>query len=294
MKMFCTVLALLAAPILLGAQQIRGDFEQWDSVNVNNVTEEPSGWKFETGFGAGRDSSAYSGKWAVQIWNWYNHVPGLMVLGDVRPKGGQIAGGMPIAGLPQKLVGRYKFVPGVIQQGEDSAFIRVRLKRYDAGNGRTDTLTAVDMKLGASDAWKPFEMMIPAPADGAMPDSVMIAFASSEHTYCKEAYCCHLTLDDVALVASSGVPYRMEGGKLVPAVVAPNPLRSVASISFDGASDGQYQIMVVDAAGSTVRSMDVVGNRVDLERGDLAAGGYLFIVRDANGATVASGRFVAD
>lgn len=297
MKMFCTMLVLLMAPILLGAQQIRGDFEQWNLSEAGQASLQPQGWQYENNSGAGRDSNAHSGAWAAELWNWYNEVPGRMILGNTPPQptldviGG---GGLPISGVPRKLVGSYKFVPGTLMFGEDSAIVVLMLKRYDPYLGKVDTLSYVRMKLGPADAWRTFEVPIPAPANGMMPDSVEIGFASSHSTVCADGYCCHLSLDDLTLETASGVPYLMDRGTLVPAAVAPNPLRSAAAISFDGAPDGHYRISIVDASGRSVRSIDAVGNRVTLDRGDLSPGAYLFIVHGADGATVASGRFVVD
>lgn len=297
MKMIRTALLLFLAPILLHAQEIQGGFEQWDSVDDGMVSVKPRGWSFEASFGAGRESSAHSGSWGARIWNWYNEVPGKMILGDKSPSGwGNVTagGGLPISSVPQRLTGVYKFVPGELEFGEDSALVAVLLKRYNPELGLPDTLSYVQMKLGPSDTWRPFELTIPAPVSKVMPDSIEIGFASSRNTFCRDGYCCYLSLDDIALVSAAGVPYQMESGRLVTAVVTPNPMREAAVITFDGEPGRHYTVDVVDESGCRAMAIEAIGNRAALRRVDLPAGTYMFVVRDAVGVTVARGRFVVE
>lgn len=304
MKTTLALLLLLLLPTLLPAQRIQGDFEHWDTtsftrpwtdVDTPYVGVLPAGWSAASYYGVGRSSDAHTGSWSASIWNWYGEIAGVMVLGQrqVNDDGrGLIYGGVPVDEVPARLVGSYKFLPGETYSADDSAMVVIILKRFDAGQSKADTLSLVRASLGPAPNWTPFEIAIPAPRDGARPDSVAVGFFSSRAGICKEARCCNLLMDDLSFASAAGVPLRIEQGRLAGAVVSPNPLRSSSVISFDGAADGHYRVSLVDAAGREVRALEAVGSRVELERGDLADGAYLFLIRDAAGIPVASGRIV--
>jgi hypothetical protein len=297
--LFATVL-LLIAPVVLAAQEIHGDFEQWHVSDFEIVREQPVGWKFAGPFGSGRSSDAHSGSASASIWNWYSEIAGIIALGESYPTDGvfhgmfDVGAGVPVSGVPARLRGVYKYDRGDNGGRSDSAVVLILLKRYDPVNHTTDTLSLVTRRLGPASAWTSFDVEIPVPASGLLPDSIGLGFASSDGGMCRSGECDYLRIDDLSLETAAGVPFRMESGRIVPVAVTPNPVRSTAVISFDGRPDVRYAIDVVDESGHPALKLEAAGGRIELRRDQLGAGTYLFTVRDPDGGTVAQGRFVVD
>lgn len=297
MKLYTLLALLLIAPSFASAQIINEGFEEW---KVKNGKALPVGWTLSI-FGAGRDSSAYSGRYAVLLWNWYSGALGTATVGEFDEfNTGLQNAGIPINTLPVKLTGYYKYELGrnsVDGEKQDSAAIYVMVKRYNTATQKVDTLTVATRLLPPSSQWIPFELALPSTMPGVQPDTAVIIFYSSNPdrpAFCvsENGKCCYLSVDNVSLVGTSGVPYRLANLR-APARVLPNPVVNGAGmLQFDGRPGTRYHLNIYDAAGRLVGQQSVVGSQVALSALHLGSGAYYASIVDDSGMPVGEGQFV--
>lgn len=289
------ILVLLVIPSVMVAQEIEESFEEWVQ---ENLVEVPIGWS-GTAFGSGKSSDAYSGEYSASIWNWYSYALGVLSIGEYTPTYLELnRAGIPVDFVPTRLTGYYRYTLGANQGKEDSAAVHIMLKRYDEVTGVADTLGFVMHQLPPSDSWQRFEIDIPLRASNVAPDSVAIVFFSSNpHNIarCNEdsSNCCYFSVDDLALVTTSGVQ-RSLNSFVAPVQVAPNPIRESARLRFPGEEGEQYRVLVYSIAGELVAERTVRTLRMDLSSLNLVSGAYQVLVQDLNDQPIASGRFVVD
>jgi hypothetical protein len=295
---------LSAALMLLAstawAQVPREDFERWDSTGNGGVA--PPGWS-GTFFGYGKDENAHSGHYGASVWNWYFYATGyLMTGGEQANYNDLISGGVPISFKPVRLSGYYRYELGHNRghsdsTHSDSALVLLMLKRYNTAAGHADTIAYERMRLPAATAYTPFSIDIRDRAPGIDPDSVVIAFVSSDGGFCDSASsgtCLYFTVDDVQLSAASGVPYNVSS-LLESARVYPSPVRTVARVTWDALPGREYTLLAYSSAGELVRVMKpVTGGDAPFDRSGLASGVYLLEIRDDAGHSAAHGSVVVE
>lgn len=301
MKMPARITVLLLFPAIMYAQELNGEFEDWVVVDTSRGTEMPVGW-MGSGFGVGKSNTAHTGEHALSVWNWYSYALGYIMTGGKGPLAWDLThAGVPIDFTPTRLTGYYRYELGQRYSWsgeEDSAAVYVLLKRYNAKLKVTDTISRVMHLLPPSAEWIPFSINLPLSLP-AQPDSVVVAFYSSNPengATCgpDSSTCCYLSVDDVALTSTSGVPYALSPF-LAPVSVVPNPVTAGAAVLRFEAIDGErYRVTVSDITGRLVLERDVVGSQVDLSGLDLPSGSYCVSVVDRTRASVAAGRFIVE
>lgn len=294
MKMLALV-ALALFPLCAAAQTMREGFEEWK--DRDGAVAGPVGWSGVI-FGLGREDSAYSGNYAASVWNWYGDVVGYIITGDESHAVNRFdRAGIPIDFVPTRLTGYYKYELGDNRRTDDSAAVYVMLKRYDVEQERMDTIAYVTHLLPPSETWTPFTVELPLRIAGVQPDSVVIAFYSSNpkrSARCAGATCCYFSIDEISLTSTSGVSYNLHGGP-VPMQVSPNPVvNASARLTFEGEEGTSYGLKIYDVSGGLVLEREVIGSEVELSNLDLRSGSYYVSIADRNHAPVAGGRFVVE
>lgn len=292
-KWILSAVAIVAAATAAVAQIPQESFEKWDSVET---VELPPGW-YGGQFGSGKVESAHSGRYAASVWNWYYYAKGYLITG---PRGTWFvdlaAAGVPIDYKPTKLTGYYRYDLGRNQRKNDSAVAYVMLKRYNPETGKRDTIGFAKKLLGPAAAYTPFTVDIRDYAPGILPDSITLAFVSSDSGFCEgesDGNCCYLSIDDIQLSLSSGVSY--DARPLFDAArVYPTPLRSSGRIEWSARAGTSYTLRLYSVSGALVRTVDgLTGGSARIDRAGLPSGEYLFEIRHGDGVA-GRGRVVVE
>ena len=272
-------------------------FEEWEG---NEVTEKPVGWS-SSGFGSGRMTGVEQGSSAAAVWNWYAYAVGILSIGEHVPLWFDIEhAGVPIDYFPAKLVGYYKYEPGLNKgRGEgsrDSGIVFIMLKRWNPEKMGVDTISFISYQFPETPEWQRFEVDIPRSKPGLIPDSIAVVFYSTHPErvgFCgpDTMNCCYLSIDNLALVATSGVPYALDD-LLKPAQVMPNPLREDGIITFSAEAGRDYHIRIFDAGGREVAHYETTEGEFRLRREEFDSGTYQCVVLDDSGKQIARGKFV--
>jgi hypothetical protein len=143
-------------------------------------------------------------------------------------------------------------------------------------------LSYVDSSIHRSSAWQPV---------------LRVHFTNPENVICisevvdvvNEVYTNPTTFLEDACVLSTGLAAPAAAGGVR---VAPNPFRSSTLLSFHQPAGMAVRAVLYDLQGREVRSYEqVTGGRLEVERGDLAAGSYLFRIM---GVSEGAGRLVVE
>jgi hypothetical protein len=293
MKWILTALTLFAAATASWGQVPSEDFEVWSQ---SAGAEAPPGWSPSV-LGAGKTDSAHGGRYAASLWVWYAEVSGYMVTGGAHVSPYMLEdGGVPIDFKPSALTGYYRFEPGETLRKNDSAVVYVMLKRFNGETGRRDTIGYAMKLLGPSATYIPFTVDIRDYGTDMAPDSIVIALVAADNSLCTSSngLCCYFSVDDLRLLAPSGVSYDASALFATDAGIAPNPLGSTGAITWNARPGTAYTLRVFSLSGALVRSVDgLAGGTASIDRAGLPAGEYLFQIHDAAGALAGRGRFIA-
>ncbi|MGE3799594.1 MAG: T9SS type A sorting domain-containing protein [Candidatus Kapaibacterium sp.] len=289
----------LTVPELTSAQELLEKFEEWTE---RNGTEMPVGWSGMP-FGSGRAADAHQGTSAASVWNWYAYAVGVLAIGEESPLWFDLKySGVPINFTPSKFIGYYRYQPGHNkgrgEESADSGIVYILLKSWNEEKGDIDTISFTSHQFPENNTWEQFEIDIPLSNPWVMPDSIAIVFYSShpERTgFCgpDTMNCCYLSVDDLALVATSGVPYSLDD-LITSARVVPNPVRQSSTIEFDGTEGLSYHLRLFDAMGREVYSAEAKTTSFEISRVGLPSGSYYFTVTDGSNLSVTRGAFIVE
>jgi len=186
---------------------INSGFENWYSTIQG--WEDPNNWISSNSSALGGDSAvyktsdSYSGNYAAKISTVTagftgQSFAGILVNGGINNDpissiDDLIAAGTPISSTPSELLGFYKYTPIDI---EDSAYVRVILKKYNPLTNQRDTIAWADEKLPAASSYTEFSISINELNPGVNPDSIVIIFFSKHPD---KPFGGVLTIDDISL-----------------------------------------------------------------------------------------------
>lgn len=190
MKLLLTFCAALFLGGLLRAQNPIPDagFESWASDAFNLYEEPASGWWASLNpiksLGApvtvekdmDAHSGTYSAKLTTRLWGTLL-LPGLLVSGEfnINNTPDFITQGQPFTDRPTAFSGWYKYAP----VNGDSAAVAMLLTRWDATNGRRDTIAeAAFIEYNAVNTWSQFNLPF-VYFSNASPDTMILALVSS-------------------------------------------------------------------------------------------------------------------
>ncbi len=286
MKRILLLLTLVLNTYYSKAQIANSDFENW---NVTALDTTPSDW-FVSSFGYGRTQDAYSGQYAIQIWNWYyygkgyatNSGPFLFPIIGVF----EAEGGIPINFKPQALNGFYKYIPGDNGGTIDSAVVKLSLRHRD-NNGNIDTIAYAELQLPFAATYTAFTIPITY-LSAINPDSVVISFLSSKNGFCNvngNGNCLYFSIDGLSFTTSTGLQYLENDDNVI---VYPNPANS--TIAFQLPYSDVTALYITDTQGKTILPEFVQnGKQINLDLHKFTSGIYFYKLQ--NGDKLFQGKF---
>ncbi|TND09454.1 MAG: hypothetical protein FD123_1260 [Bacteroidetes bacterium] len=297
MKKLLTI-ATFAASFSLGAQGIwNPGFENWNTPQPYMIDTLPQQW---SSFSCGttfQTTDAIEGNYAVRIAGMFGCgiSPGLIVNGSMPPWGNIIQAGTPFTSKPASVSGFYKLTdaaPG------DSAVATIILKKWNAALNRADTVAIGVLTLPPVASYTMFTVSINDLQPAVQPDSIIMAFESSKYylvdlntMVLPSLYIDKIKMPDAAATGITGA-----SANAVNVQVFPNPFTSFLQVEIDPQAAGtdNYTFSLYDLSGKEVcRLENQDENKITISRDDLAAGTYLYRIRNANGI-FAEGKVIAE
>ncbi|MBN4072135.1 T9SS type A sorting domain-containing protein [Flavobacteriales bacterium AH-315-E23] len=249
---------LLSISTAAGQTILNSGFETW--VSTPQGWEDPENWTSSNATILGGDSAvyestdAYSGIFAAELLTLNLGFvglpyPGYLVNGAY--SGDWLSYGTPITFTPKSLSGYYKYTSGA---PDDSAHIVVILKKYNASTNSRDTIGLTVMKLGFVASFQKFTVSIDELVPGTNPDSVLIAFFSSdpENAY-TDMYSGgrlsidELTLDTITSIETTSLDQVFE--------IHPNPTTGRAYLT--NLQNAPASVLIYNILGELVQALDI-------------------------------------
>lgn len=234
---------------------------EWTSAGVRKTTDSYDGL-----FACQLISVPISGAWPSAICNGN---PDLIGSSFSDPGIDIITGGTPINIKPNKLTGYYKFDNN---DPLDLGYAKVILKKYNTTLNRPDTVGMGDLFFQETAAYAPFEIIINDLMPQMVPDSIVIAFYSTNPDDPKpyNPPSIGLIIDSLSLV--SGTASVKKGGALnINPIVYPNPAKGRVMIGNIDALD--YSVGLYNMKGQKLMSASGEGS-LDLDVSGMAPGLY--------------------
>lgn len=263
-----------------------------------------SNWSHST-FGYQLTKDAVHGQNAVQISHWYNYRYGILALGnkDVNRFGSIdnfIESGVPFKKKPSLLKGFYKYSLNKNGNTLDSGEVILALKKIDPITQKRKIIGYGYLRLGAINNFTTFQMPINY-LSNELPDSLALAFYSSyngiyngnnyvstsNNTFCEEAYCLFLTLDNLSFDYTT--PTDDIDSLKSPIKIHPNPTSN--SIQIGWGENSVSDIIIKDTLGRIIQKKRVNTEGVNLDLSSLPMGLY-FIEFNQNGKHLATRKVV--
>ncbi|MEJ6686398.1 MAG: T9SS type A sorting domain-containing protein [Crocinitomicaceae bacterium] len=199
---------------------------------------------------------AENGSYSLCVWNWYWYLPGFAVNGDILNSGFNDPfknAGTPFSEVPEFVSGYYMYDTTNTLSNNDSAVVKIALKKYNAESQDIDIVASGITYLPAtsiSNGFTYFEVAINNLMPGISPDSIVVLLSSSkEGSYCDDSngQCLYFYIDDLAASRTSGISVNIINPDIK---LWPNPIDDNLSI---GLSDIQNSfIRVLDLKGILV------------------------------------------
>ena len=280
LKQFGLLFALACACLRLSAQATipDGDFENWTPGTAGQFEEPSSNWWTSLNalklLGAPatvvKTTDAHSGTYAAKLtsaqWNTLL-LPGLLVCGDFDATASTfLVTGQPFTDRPSALRGWFKYFPA----NGDSAGIAALLTRWDAANGRRDTLgIAATVLYDTVPTYTDYNLPFVYSSLTLAPDSLILALVSSQGgsqfigQVGSTLYADALSFDYLMSADAPGQPL----GFLAPNPVTEGQLR----LTLPG---GSARLRITDLLGRTRHIQDLRGRNHALALTDLEPGLY--------------------
>lgn len=201
------------------AQLLNGGMENYTFTSTDTV---PQDWSVNINFSTqvGKTTDANSGNFSFVINTWYNYSPGIMVNGYLPSSWNWfdewVRAGTPVSGKPSRLSGFYKYVDTV---ANDSAIVKVLLKKWNSGQNKIDSVALGEKKLPFAQGWTAFDVDLADLAPGVSPDSLVVFFMSYDYLagtqpICMNSFCRFLYIDDLSLSGLLGVNEAVPAGTI--------------------------------------------------------------------------------
>lgn len=263
------------------------DFENWTPSGSPAPFnwEEPTTWKSInaqtewTLAGVIKTSDSYSGSFACKLvsvpisFGW----PSVLCNGDPITSGDPfsnpgldiITGGTPISTKPNKVRGFYKFDNN---NPLDSGYAKVILKKYNTALNKIDTIGIGEFHFQEVAVFTQFEIMINDIAPLITPDSIVMAFYSTDpdNPLPHNPGSAGLIIDSISLVfGAAAIEDKEKIG--FNAIVYPNPAKDFLIVQGPKMTD--YSIQLYNGKGQKLKSVIGKGD-VKMDVSDLSKGAY--------------------
>lgn len=279
----------------LGYSQVKNlDFENWKSSGKPAPFDwkEPKDWKSTNSLtewtlaGVGRYNTPFSGSYACQLksTNISGGWPSAVCNGDPKlissftnPAIDIITGGEPIAYKISFVEGHYQFEGNA----DDEGYGVVILKKYNSALKKIDTIGLGDIALKSNTKFEKFKIDINYLKPNVVPDSIVIAFYSSNPKDPKKPNLSHkgLIIDKLTLSAPVSVCDCISEEKKM--IVYPNPV--VETLNIESYGLGQitaYSLYSVN--GKLLREFNGENQKFKVDMQSLTKGMYILKVNTAN------------
>ena len=267
--------------------------------------EEPTDWKSINSMtewtlaGVSKTTDAYVDSFACQLIsvNISGGLPSILCNGEPNLIGSPfsdpsidiITGGTPITTKPDKLVGYYKFDNN---DPSDSGYAVVILKKYNTNLNKPDTVGMGDFLFPEQSTYTKFEIDIDDMMPTATPDSIVIAFYSTDpkKPMGPNFPTTGLIVDSLGLWFA---PNSIEDpeNKTIEAHVYPNPTNQLLVIDWEGSET--YEINVYDVLGQSVKVATGQGE-VRLDVSKFPKGQYFIRMTNQNEIQVFTKSFIVN
>lgn len=214
---------------------------------------------------------------------WYlQDTIGLMVAGNIGGIPPAITYGYAYASRPTTLEFWAKYTPN----GADTASAAIVLL-HDNGSGK-DTIGAAYLAIATTTVSSYTKYVMPIIYNPAFPstnpDTAVIAFASSGEN--RPQVNSELLIDDIFLGFLSGV----NENETAPVIsFYPNPAQKEINFSFPNTAP--TSVTVISIAGQHIGTFAIENKALKLNTEKLAAGSYLFVVKDKDNTVIDNGKF---
>lgn len=268
---------------LVGANQSfpNGGFENWTSV----TSEEPDMWTSSNVFtipngntSVAKSSNSNSGNFSCKITTQPgpNQNFGFIMDGYFDAQG-NVAGGLQVQTLPSKLKGYYRYIPSGTDTGSAIAFFT----KWNSSTSVSDSVAEFYYPFMPASSWTYFEL-------GSLynltpfPDSVIIAFSSSNLGSTTSQVGSQLFIDDASIELLTGVEVPMSN--LFHSMVSPNPADRNCTLSFSSTINNTATLKIFSMSGELISSEKIKiaagKNEFQIPVTELSNGNYFIEVSD--------------
>jgi hypothetical protein len=259
MKKLITLCSAIVMSSSLLAQVPNGGFETWTTVSGYDV---PTGWDqlnamtssmstYTCMKGTPGTAGASYLKLVSKTVTGMGVMPGISCSGmldqsimtNIVPKYG-----VPSTVRPVSLTGSWQYMA----YGADQGHISVLLSKWNIAMNKRDTVSYTNYMLpGMAMSWATFTIPLTYMTAGT-PDSAIILLSASGTTPVNNSY---LYVDNLAFTGAVPTGVLSIANSTSSMSVFPNPASGSATISYNGASDKEITVLVIDMSGRTTLTM---------------------------------------
>jgi len=278
---------------------VNSNFENWTpSGNPAPFDwEEPTNWKSTNSqtewisAGVRNTSDSYAGLLACQLNSVFisggwpsamcNGNPNLIGNSFTDPSIDIITGGTPISSKPNKIRGYYKFDNS---NSLDSGYAIVILKKYNTTLNKVDTIGIGDFYFPEALAYTQFEITIYDLVPLVTPDSIILAFYSTnpKNPQPPNFPSTGLVIDNLSLIYST-TSIENENNLNIEPLIYPNPANDIFVVQFEDVKT--YEVHLYNLFGQQVKSVVGTGKTI-LNVTDFPSGLYYLKIAEQNNNSV--------
>jgi hypothetical protein len=251
MRTYLSIVLLNFICINIKAQIPNQDFEQW---TISGIDTTLNSWS-QSSFGAAQNPSAFTGQYAVTVWNWYYYGKGYIsnnLLNSLPMIGNfETEGGSPINYRPTAFSFFFKYDLGLNQGASDSAVVQLSMRKRNL-NGSIDTIAYNIVTLPPTPQFTPYGFNINY-LSSAIPDTFVISFLSSKSGFCdptSDGNCLYLTIDNINFITTLNIEKTDQANF----TIYPNPASNFLQTQLPNKLIGQpFSYQIVNISGQIIQ-----------------------------------------
>jgi len=254
---------------------------EWTTAGVSKTTD-----SYVDSFACQLISVNISGGWPSMM---CNGAPNLIGSPFSDPSIDIITGGTPISSKPDKLIGYYKFDNN---DPADSGYAVVILKKYNTTLNKVDTVGMGDFLFPEKLTYTKFEIDINDMMPTTIPDSIVIAFYSTDPNKPKAPNfpTTGLIVDSLGLWFAPNSVADAEHTIAEPQVY-PNPTHHILTIDWEG--NEAYEMSIYNVLGQPVQVINAIG-KSSIDVSELPKGQYFIRITPSDGNQIFTKSFMVN
>lgn len=278
MRTYLLVVFISLISLSSSAQIPNNDFEQW---TINGIDTTLNGWS-QSSFGIQQNPLAFTGQYAVTVWNWYYYGKGyisnnllnaLPIIGNFEAEGGS-----PINFRPAAFSFNYKYELGLNQGASDSAVVQLSMRKRNL-NGSFDTIAFNVVSLPPTSQFTPYSLNINY-LSTAIPDTFVISFLSSKSGFCdtnSDGNCLYFTIDNLNFNSVSNIAETDVDNFNI----YPNPVSNFLQIQLPNKlTEQSFSYQIVNLNGQILQEETILNSCTKIELNDQINNGIYYIKLD--------------